>query len=260
MNRIKNSSSSAPPSSLPPPASSAPLPSNRRRILIGLGILVFLVLLWLMRAPVWEMLTLLQNQEAVSAYVQQYGAWGPLVLAIVQLVQVLVAVIPGHVFLVAAGYVYGFIPGLLLNIVCTVGASQVGFALARWAGRPFVHKLVANEDLLERWYRIGEERGFVFFTISFVLPVFPTDMMNFVAGLSGISGRKFLAANALGRFPSAVMLTLIGSHGLEFSNATWAVIGAIAVTVFLTGRYAVMRIERRYRKRHPTILENEKRE
>lgn len=258
MSGVENGRSSPPSSSLPAaPPTSSPLAAYPRWIWIGLGVAAFLLLLWLTREPVWELLSLLQNQEAVSAYVQEYGAWGPLVLAIVQLVQVLVAVIPGHVFLVAAGYVYGFLPGLLLNVVCTVGASQLGFALARWAGRPFVHKLVTNKELLERWYRIGEERGFVFFTISFVLPVFPTDVMNFVGGLSGISGRKFLAANFLGRLPSAIMLTLIGSHGLEFGNAAWAAIGVLAVTVFLVGRYAAFRIERRY-KRQSTPAENEK--
>lgn len=205
-------------------------------------ILLVALLLWQVRDAVWELLSLVGDQEAASAALQAYGVWGPLALAVAQLLQVLIAFIPGHVFLIAAGYVYGFVPGFLLNITAIVAASQFAFALARWFGRPLVERLVAK-DILDRWYRIGEKQGFLFFTIAFVLPVFPTDAMNFVGGLSGISGAKFLAANILGRLPSAIMLTLIGAYGLEFGPSTWAIIGGAAVAVLIIGRIIVARIE-----------------
>ncbi|MEJ2750233.1 MAG: hypothetical protein P8183_20345, partial [Anaerolineae bacterium] len=79
------------------------------------------------------------------------------------------------------------------------------------------------------------------------LPAFPTDGMNFIAGLSGSSPRKFLAANFLGRLPSAILLTLIGSHGLQFSTATWVGILLLAIAVYISGRLVISRIERRYK-------------
>lgn len=215
--------------------------------LVGItAVAIGLAFLWIFRQPVWQMLSLVGDQEAVSVYLQGFGLWGPLVLALVQLIQILLAVIPGHVFLIAAGYVYGFPLGLLLNVVYIVAASQLAFCLARWAGRPFISRLVSNE-LLEKWYAIGEKQGFTFFTIAFVLPAFPTDVMNFVAGLSGISGRKFLAANFLGRLPGAVILTLIGSHGLQFTDATWTAILLLAAAVYISGRLVIGRIERQYK-------------
>ncbi len=238
-----------------PPVHSTSHDSNQARSRTGLSwqmvaggtaVILILALLWTFRQPVWELLSLVGDQEAVSAYLKGFGLLGPLVLAIVQLIQILVAVIPGHVFLIAAGYVYGFPLGLLLNVVYIVAASQFSFSLARWAGRPFISRLVSNEQL-EKWYAIGEKQGFTFFTIAFVLPVFPTDLMNFVAGLSGISPRKFLAANFLGRLPSAVILTLIGSHGLQFSPATWAAVLILTATVYISGRFILSRIEQQYK-------------
>lgn len=188
------------------------------------------------------------DQAAVSAYLQSYGIWGPIVLILVQIVQVLAAFIPGHVFLIAAGYVYGFPLGFILNLASVVAASQLAYALARWAGRPFVSRLVSPE-LLHRWEGIAEEKGLPFFTIAFVLPMFPTDAMNFVAGLSGLSPRKFLAANILGRLPSAVILTLIGSHALKLSRTTWGLLAALVIIVYILGRTWISRIERHYRGR-----------
>jgi len=210
--------------------------------LIATG-LVLLALFWAAREPVMGLLVMAKDQQAVSQYLHGFGAWGPLVLILAQLMQVMLAFIPGHVFLVAAGYVYGFTTGLLLNYAAIVAASQLAFCLARWAGRPLVSRLVPA-DLLDRWYRIGERRGFAFFTIAFVLPVFPTDLMNFVAGLSGISPMRFLAANMLGRLPSAILLTLIGSHGLQISSLTWGVLALLAIVFYLVGRVVVGRFER----------------
>ncbi len=204
-------------------------------------IVALIAIAWRWQADVRAFLNLISDQETVSAYLQGYGLLGPFVLALAQMLQVLIAFIPGHVFLIAAGYVYGFPLGLLLNITFTVVASQLCFLLARWAGRPVVHKFV-KPATVDQWERIANQKGILFFTLSFLLPVFPSDAMNFVGGLSGISPRKFLVANFLGRFPSAVMLTLIGSHGLEMTTLTWAVITAVTVFLFLVGRYAMAKI------------------
>ncbi|MCA9944852.1 MAG: TVP38/TMEM64 family protein [Anaerolineales bacterium] len=222
--------------------------SNKRWLLFG-SLLALALLTWLLRESLSQWLTVLSDQEFVSNYVQSFGALAPLVLAFLQVLQVIVAFIPGHVFVIAGGYIYGLPWGLVFNIVCVVSASQMGFLLARWAGRPIVHRLAPRETI-EKWETIAEKQGFLFFTIAFVLPVFPTDIMNFVAGLSGISPRKFLAANFLGRFPSVLLLTLIGSHGLELSNLTWALLALLVTAVYVSGRFAIVRIEKKYRPHH----------
>lgn len=216
-----------------------------QRLLGITAVITILTVLWIFRQPVGDLISLVGDQEGVSTYLKGFGFWGPLMLALVQLIQILAAVIPGHVFLIAAGYVYGFPLGFLLNVVYIVAASQFSFSLARWVGRPFISRLVSN-DQLEKWYAIGEKQGFTFFTIAFILPAFPTDVMNFIAGLSGISPRKFLAANFLGRLPSAIILTLIGSHGLQFHTTTWVGILFLATTAYISGWLIVSRIERRY--------------
>jgi uncharacterized membrane protein YdjX (TVP38/TMEM64 family) len=223
--------------------------STTKRWLLAGSVVALAVLTWLLRQSLLEWLTILSDQAFVSNYVQSYGALAPLVLALLQVLQVIVAFIPGHVFVIAGGYIYGMPGGLLFNIVCVVAASQLAFLLARWAGRPLVHRL-ADQATIDKWEAIAEERGFLFFTIAFVLPVFPTDLMNFVAGLTGISSRKFLAANFLGRFPSVLVLTLIGSHGLELSNMAWALLALGVTAVYIIGRFAILRIEQKYRPHH----------
>ncbi|MCP5100511.1 MAG: TVP38/TMEM64 family protein [Chloroflexi bacterium] len=223
-------------------------PSVEKWVAISLATLFIIFAVWWLWEPIQTLTAVLTNQDAVSATLKSYGALGPLILAIAQLIQVIVAIIPGHVFLVAGGYVYGFPLGFLMNLLFVVAASQCGFLLARRAGRPFVNRF-ASPELVSKWETIAEEKGVLFFTIAFVLPVFPTDVMNFVAGLTGMSSRKFLIANFFGRLPGVIMLTLIGSHGLVLSSTSWAIMGVIVAIIYITGRTFISRIESRYSSR-----------
>jgi len=226
-----------------PAAPAEPFRSGWLWAAVGLLLPLSLWAAWQVREPALLLLSLVDDQTAVSAYLQSFGWRGPAVLAVVQLVQVVIAFIPGHVFLIAGGYAYGFWLGFAINWISVAAASQLSFYLARRAGRPLVNRFVPA-DALNRWNKISQEKGFAFFTLSFLLPVFPTDAMNFVAGLSGITARKFLLANLLGRVPGVMMLTVIGSHGLRFSPLTWGLAALLAVALYAAGRLALNRMER----------------
>ena len=219
--------------------------TTRKYILIVAVLLLMGVAAWMAQSKIIETFSILSDQEAVSAYIQSFGVLGPLVLFLFHLLQVIIAFIPGHVFVIAGGYVYGLVGGTIFNIVFVVIASQIAFIIAQKAGRPIVHRF-ADPATVDKWTQIAEKKGLLFFTIAFVLPVFPTDAMNFVAGLSGMSGYKFLIASFLGRFPSIILLTLVGSHGIEFSNTTWIILVILVAAVYIVGRFTIARIEKEY--------------
>ncbi|RMD48489.1 MAG: hypothetical protein D6835_06290, partial [Candidatus Thermofonsia bacterium] len=59
-------------------------------ILAGLIICTLaIILIWQTWEPAATLMTLISDQEAVSQYLKSYGALGPIVLAIVQFIQVL---------------------------------------------------------------------------------------------------------------------------------------------------------------------------
>lgn len=220
--------------------------SNKRLFWSITSLILFALLtvaIWYWWDEVKQLMAFVSDQEAFGEYLRSFGIWGPLVLWGAQLLQVFFAFIPGHVVLIAAGYVYGFPLGLFFNITFTVAASQLAYLFARWAGRPLVYRLV-DRKTVDYWERIANQKGVLFFTIAFLLPIFPSDAMNFVAGLSGIDARRFLVANFLGRFPSAVLLTLIGAYGLDLSTTSWALIIAAYVLFFVVGHFAVNKIKK----------------
>lgn len=182
------------------------------------------------RQPLTELLSIISDQQAVSEYLKSFGVLGPIVLFVLMIAQVFIAVIPGHALMVTAGYVYGKL-GLFIVIASTVIGSQVAFMIARWYGRDLINRL-ASPQIIERWNKAAQGQGIIFYFFAFVLPIFPSDLMCYVAGLATISPKRFLVSNILGRTCCAVFVTLIGIYGGHPPFAFWLIAIAVIASFF----------------------------
>jgi uncharacterized membrane protein YdjX (TVP38/TMEM64 family) len=167
------------------------------------------------------------QMENITRIVKETGVFGPILLGLIQVIQVIVAVIPGDFLIIVAGKVYGFVGGFWINMVSTLIACFVAFFIARWAGRKVVERMIPAK-VLDKWMKVVDEKGSIFFVISFLVPVFPADAMNFVAGLSQITPKKFLLVSIIGRLPKIFLMTLLSS-GLKLSPMVWLAIGLALV-------------------------------
>ena len=207
----------------------------------GFVILIILSLLWVNRQQLLDLLNFFRDREAVIAYLEPLGFWGPLLYLLILYIQVLTATIPGHALMITAGYLYGFAGGFILNLMGGVGASQLAFVIARRAGQPFVSRIV-SESILKRWQKAAERPGFFFFLTCFWLPIVPHNATNYLAGLSSISFWQFFWANLLGRLPGLVVVTLIGSHGLELTWQQWSIMAVVGLLFIVGGRYLARKV------------------
>lgn len=183
---------------------------------------VLVMILW-QRDALVEVLRIIADQQAVGAYLDGYGALGPVMLFLLLVAQVFVAVIPGHALMVTAGYVYG-LAGLALVISSTVLGSQLAFLVSRRYGRDLVYRL-ASRRAIDRWDLSARYEGILFYFFAFVVPVVPSDLMCYVAGLGRISPGRFFVSNLLGRTCCAVFITVIGMYGLHPPIEFWIVAG-----------------------------------
>lgn len=221
--------------------------TQKSRLLNLFVIALGLVCLWHWRTELGEFAAMISDRDAIVAYLEQYQVWGPVILSLILGAQVFLAFIPGHAFIVAGGYVYGFVVGVLITQVSTVIASQLAYLLARKAGRPFVNRM-APAAVIDKWNTLAEKQGGLFFFFSFILPIFPNDLMCFIAGLSSISPKRFFLANFLGRLPCAIFITLIGSHGFEMPLYFWAVVAVVVVGLCISWKPISVKLENRFTK------------
>jgi uncharacterized membrane protein YdjX (TVP38/TMEM64 family) len=120
-----------------------------------------------------------------------------------------------------------------VTLTSTILGSQIAFLVARRYGRSQIYRFVSPQ-VIERWDKVAKHQGIPFYFFAFVLPIFPSDLMCYVAGLSTISPRRFFVANLMGRTCCAVFITLIGIYGMHPPIQFW-LFSLTALAVFFLG-------------------------
>ncbi len=181
----------------------------------------------------WPYISRFLDAEQARRLVEDAGAWGPLVLIGMQVVQVVVAPIPGQITGLVGGYLFGPVLGVVYTTIgATIGFTLVFFLARRW-GRPFVEKFVSREHL-ERFDHLAGTRGTLALFLVYLLPAFPDDIISFVAGLTPIPIRSLVLVSLAGRLPGYVLLS-VGGNGLAYDDLDPIVVigGVVAVIVAL---------------------------
>jgi len=220
------------------------LKANRSKWIKVASALLLLAMIVYWHDQLLIIISIIGDREAIVEFLDQYGIWGPFVLFAILTLQVFLAVIPGHAFIVAGGYIYGLLVGSAITQISTVMASQLAFYLARCLGRPLVDRM-APANVVDHWNQLAETQGGLFFFFAFILPIFPNDLMCFIAGLSSVSPRKFFLANFFGRLPCAIFVTLIGSHGFEMPLYFWVLVALVILGLCIFWKFFSAQMEQR---------------
>ncbi len=188
---------------------------------------------------VWgdELARVFANREQIVDAIHRAGAWGPLVVIGLSVAQTIVAPVPGQAVNFVAGYLYGPWAGIAYSWIGLVLGTAFAMALARFAGRPAVERLV-SPALLARMDRAAAQKGLGFFFLVFLIPGLPDDVLAFVAGLTALPLRLLLPMAALARIPGLTGSVLLGANAERIPLAGWAAIVMLAaVALLLAWRY-----------------------
>lgn len=139
--------------------------------------------------------------------------------------------LPKTVFTLAAGAIFGSVAGLVAVLAGATAGSIVAFFLGRRLGRAAVASFVALR--IERVDRLLAGRGFTAVLVARLIPVVPFTGLNYVAGLTAVRLRDFVAGTVLGMIPATGAYVTIGAYGNE--PGSWPMWAAIGTLVLLTG-------------------------
>lgn len=129
--------------------------------------------------------------ESFQEYIGSFGMFGPLILILVQLSQVVLPILPSVVGYAAGAVLFGWAGGFLCNYIGISIGSLLAFYLARRYGASFVRRHV-SPAAYDKYYHWTQKKGFLWFLIlTIFLPVVPDDLICFLAGLTAISAKKF---------------------------------------------------------------------
>ncbi len=182
--------------------------SRRVQILLNTGTVLFFVLLGLLCLRGWQ-LGLFKSMDTLQAYIQARGAWAPLAFMTLQVMQILMAFIPGGMLLTGGVLIFGPWEGLLYNFLGTILGSCLNFWIARrWGHRVAAHFMSdATMDKYLGWLNQGRKFDRLF-AWAILLPFFPDDALCLIAGLSNMTWRRFLLLLQL-KLPSISLYSIL---------------------------------------------------
>lgn len=157
------------------------------------------VALWF--SPLREHLT----RDNIRHTVEQIrGVWyAPLVFIVAYAAGCVVA-LPASLFVIAAGFIWGWLLGGAYAMV----GGMIGASISFFAGR------FLGEGLLERFGRVGrlvakqvDHAGFKSMLIARNIPGIPFAVLNYGAGVAGVGFRDYFFATLIGIMPSKFVFT-----------------------------------------------------
>ncbi|MBQ8684877.1 MAG: TVP38/TMEM64 family protein [Clostridia bacterium] len=177
----------------------------------------------------------IKDAESLQNYLESAGAWMPVFYILLQYLQVVVLPIPSVVSTLAGVALFGPLKTTVYSLVGILLGSLTAFLIGRKLG----HKAVAwmvGEETLEKWQAKLKGKDNLVLTLMFLLPVFPDDILCFVAGLSSMSFAYFVTMIVISRI-LAVTTTCYSIEIIPFNTwwglTIWGVIFAAFIVAFI---------------------------
>lgn len=178
---------------------------------------------------------LINKPEKFRDLLLSFGPASILVFIGFQVIQVIIAAIPGEVIQIAGGYVYGIVPGTFYSIIGIMIGSMLAFYIARLLGFALVQKLVPAKDLEKFYFLINSPKAEVATFILFLIPGIPKDVLVYIAGLTPLKAVNFFVISMIARFPGILGSAYIGANLEEKDYTEVIIVSVVAVILFLTG-------------------------
>ncbi len=184
--------------------------SNRQRL--SILILIFIVAVGLISINNFGMMNFLSNPDQIKVYIGNKGILGMLIFILLQIVQIVIAIIPGEPIQLAGGYIYGGFLGFVLSTIGIMIGSVMAFFLSRKFGFPLVCKLVKKEKLIEYKRKLESKKGSTLLFILCFIPGVPKDVLVYAVGLTPFKFKKFLGIYFVARIPTMLVASYMGAQ------------------------------------------------
>jgi uncharacterized membrane protein YdjX (TVP38/TMEM64 family) len=173
-----------------------------------------------------------QDPHQLKKVISSFGPYAPLAYTLLQIIQVIVAPIPGGAIEFLGGYLFGVSAGMLYAMIGLILGSWVAFSLARMFEKIAVEKFV-SERTRKKFDYLVEHEGVILSFILFLLPGFPKDALCYILGLTPMPVGIFLFISTVGRIPGTLMATLQGAKAFEHQYKLFLLLLGISAFVIL---------------------------
>ncbi len=130
--------------------------------------------------------------DSLRDYLGSFGAFGPLILCLIQILRVMLPVLPGFLGCIVGAVMFGAAGGFWANYLGISLGSMAAYWLARRYGMSIIRKMLPAEKFehFAEKTRLTKSYTVVLF-LAILLPLAPDDFFCYFSGLISMSARKF---------------------------------------------------------------------
>ena len=149
--------------------------------------------------------------QKFQIWVKEKGFLGVLAFMGMNILQVLLAVIPGGPFEIGAGYAFGVVKGSLICDIAMTIASVIIFLFVKKFGLRFVELFVSKEKIESVKFLKRSKRSESIIFLLFLVPGTPKDLLSYLVGLTDMKLSHWIFICGVGRLPAIFLSALSGS-------------------------------------------------
>lgn len=181
----------------------------------------------------------------LESWIRELGMWAPIVhIALFAIGTVLF--VPGAIFGLAGGLLFGPIWGTLFNLVGATLGATAAFLVARYLAADWVRRKVGTR--LQKLITGVEAEGWRFVAFTRLVPLFPFNLLNYALGLTRIPLTHYILASLICMVPGTMAFTWLAYAGREALAGHDAAIRYALIGLALLAAIAFLpRFARRFR-------------
>ena len=213
--------------------------SSKKKVAIAILKLIFLILIVVL-IPLYlyfyqqDFLMRFRDFNDIVSFLERYKLQSIPIYIILQIAQIVISVLPGQFFQLAAGYLYTFWPALLFSCIGAFLGTTITFWLAKGLGSDFVHIFFEKDKTEDYVKRLNSKTAYTIVFLLYAIPGIPKDVVSYAAGLSEMKYKPFIILSTIGRLPGMMGSIIIGSMWHKEEYVGMVILAIIAVIAFCT--------------------------
>jgi uncharacterized membrane protein YdjX (TVP38/TMEM64 family)/rhodanese-related sulfurtransferase len=215
---------------------------------LALGLALLAAALWLALNRDRLDPTLIENS------IRSLGLWAP-VAHVVLFALGTILFVPGALFGLAGGALFGPVWGTILNLAGATLGATAAFLVARYLAADWVRRKVGG--WLARVIAGVEAEGWRFVAFTRLVPLFPFNLLNYALGLTGIPLVAYVLTSFICMAPGTLAFTWLGYAGREAIAGNDAAIryGLIGLTLLAAVAFLPRLVHRVRSEQKPRWIE-----
>ena len=205
------------------------------KILILVCVVLFCIALTVVLYKFVNSLMTDDGKAAVEEFMKKLGLFGPLVFMAAEILQIILALIPGGPVEMIGGALFGPVEALILCEISILLATVIIYNLVKKIGKPMVNMFV-SEDKFSKFKFLHDEKKLELVVFIFLMiPGTPKDVITYIASLTDIKPLRFYIIAPLARIPALILCVVFGNSVQNRDYFAAAIVFLITAVVGITG-------------------------